>query len=243
MDIYLNIAEYYEELYPVTESQKRFYAEEMQWFPRPVKLLRVGCGTGAFEHYLAREGADVTGLETSQELLESANRKRRTQLMSVRFFQMNTTEMGRFLGKGFYHIISVLDDRLMLIHDPLLIKRFFSDCKQLLARGGHLILSIPNFDKFTAEPLVQLPDRTSIRSSLYTQIWTDKSGRKFVQQDVETGSGRVLPVTKDVPIYPLTAEEIKAFAKEAGLSHCECYADFEETPFSATSDYLVARIF
>lgn len=243
MDINLNIGEYYEELYPVTDSQKSFYAKEMSLFPQPIRLLRVGCGTGSFEHSLAKDGADVTGIETSPELLESANRKRRTQLMSIRFFQMSPLEMGRFLGKGFYHIISVLEGTIILLHEPAVLKKFFFDCKQLLAKNGHLILSLPNFEKFTTTPLVQLPDRTSIRSSLYTQIWTNKDGKKFVQQDLETGSGRMLPVTQEAPIYPLVRAEITQFAKEAGFTHCDFYGGFDESPFTKESDYLYARIF
>ena len=105
MEINQNIAEYYDELYPVTEEQKVFYQKKMILFKKPVKFLQIGCDSGTFEHNLAREGSDVTGIETSQELLESANRKRRTQLMAVRYFQMSSLEMTRFLGKKFYNII------------------------------------------------------------------------------------------------------------------------------------------
>ena len=243
MEISENIVEYYDELFPVTESQKSFYADEMSLFPKPVKMLRVGCGTGTFEHTLAKDGIDVTGLETFQTLLDSANRKRRTQLMSLRFFQMSTLEMARFLGKGFYHIISMLDGRIILIHDQTLIRKFFFDCKQLLAKVGHLILSLPNFEKFSTVPMATLPDRKSIRTSLFTQVWTRDNGEKTIQFDLENSSGKVVPLIRDEPIYPLTKTEIAVYAKEAGFVHCEFYADFKKTPFSQESDYLYARIF
>ena len=133
MEINQNIAEYYDELYPVTEEQKVFYSKKMEMFKKPVRFLRIGCGTGSFEHNLAKDGSDVTGLETSPELLESANRKRRTQLMAVRYFQMQVIEMSRFLGKQFYNIISILDNRLLFSHDKTLMAKFFYDCKQVLS--------------------------------------------------------------------------------------------------------------
>ena len=73
MELIQNVIEYYDELYPVTDVQKKFYADLMKQYTIPVKFLRIGCGTGYFEHLLAREGHDVTGLETSKEMLESAN--------------------------------------------------------------------------------------------------------------------------------------------------------------------------
>ena len=148
MEIIQNIIEYYDELYPVTEAQKKFYREQLRNYPDPAKLLRVGCGTGLFEHLLAREGKDVTGIESFQEMLRSANLRRRNQLMSIRFFQMSYLDMARFLGKGFYNLISILDDRIIFIHDKTLLRKFFFDCKQLLAQDGCLIISLYNYRKF-----------------------------------------------------------------------------------------------
>ena len=147
MEIIQNIIEYYDELYPVTEAQKKFYREQLRNYPDPAKLLRVGCGTGLFEHLLAREGKDVTGIESFQEMLRSANLRRRNQLMSIRFFQMSYLDMARFLGKGFYNLISILDDRIIFIHDKTLLRKFFFDCKQLLAQDGCLIISLYNSGK------------------------------------------------------------------------------------------------
>ncbi len=243
MEINQNIVEYYDELYPVTKEQKKFYATAISSYQQPAKMLRIECGTGTFEHALAMEGIDVTGLESSPELLASANRKRRTQLMSIRFFQMTPLEMGRFLGKGFYNIISILDGRILLTHDETLMKKIFFDCKQLLAEKGQLILSLPNMDKFSSVPMANLPDRKSIRTSLYTQIWTDDNGKKTVQLNLETGSGKVVPVMKDIAIYPLTAKDIESFAKEAGFTQCHFYGGFDKQPFTAESNYLVAQLF
>ncbi len=243
MEVNQNIVEYYDELYPVSEDQKKFFAESINMYQQPVKLLSIECGTGTFEHGLAVDGIDVTGLESSPELLASANRKRRTQLMSIRFFQMTPLEMGRFLGKGFYNIVTMLDGRILLTHDETLLKKLFYDCKQLLTEKGQLILSLPNMDKFSAVPMATLPDRKSIRTALYTQIWTDDKGNKSLQLNLQTGNGKMLPVMKDIPIYPLTAKEIQSFAMEAGFTQCNFYGGFDRQPFTPESDYLIAQLF
>ena len=105
MEAIQNLVEYYDELYPVSAEQFDFYKSLLQEYSKPVKFLGIGCGTGVLESRLAKEITDVTGLETIKELLDSATRKHRTQLMSIRFFKMSTIEMARFLGKKFYNVI------------------------------------------------------------------------------------------------------------------------------------------
>lgn len=242
MELFNNVAEYYDELYPASEEQKEFYQQLLSKMSMPIRVLRIGCATGTFEHNLAKNGIDVTGIETVNELLESANRKRRTQLMAIRFFQMTTLEMTRFLGKSFYNVVSILDGRILLTHDPILMRKLFFDCKQLLVDGGTLVITLPNLEKYNREPECYLPKRESIRCTLTTRITTGAEDKKTIDQKLETGNGKKVVVSTDVPIYPLKTSEIKDFAKEAGFSSVELYSDFSLAPFSSESDYILAVI-
>ena len=96
MDFLHNIIEYYDELYPVTEDQKKLYKDLTKDLV-PAKILRIGCATGGFEHWLAKEGHDVTGIETSKEMLETANRRRRMPNTAIRFFQLFSIFLSSFL--------------------------------------------------------------------------------------------------------------------------------------------------
>src|SRR5574344_1124734 len=242
MELIQNVIEYYDELYPVTEGQKKFYADLMTKYAIPVKFLRIGCGTGYFEHLLAREGHDVTGIDTSKEMLESANLKRRNQLMAIRFFLMSTIDMTRFLGKNFYDLISCLNSRIIFIHDQTLMRKFFFDCKQLLVKDGSLILQLPNFEVYNAKPMAKLPVRESIRAKLYTQIWTKDDGSKYISQDVETGNGKMLPVMEEESIYQLSPSEIESFSKEAGFTSVEFYSDFDKNKFTAKEGNIIVLL-
>lgn len=242
MEIIQNIIEYYDELYPVSETQKNFYRELIKTYPEPAKLLRVGCGTGFFEHLMAREGKDVTGIENYQELLRSANLRRRNQLMSIRFFQMTYLDMVRFLGKGFYNVISILEDRITDIHDQTLLRKFFFDCKQLLGEGGSLVVSLYNYGKFSDLSKIELPVRESLRAKLFSTVSTKDDGQTVLNQRVETGNGKLLPVSVDTPVYPLNKKEIELFAKEAGFKTIDFFSDFAKTPFTGSEDNLIALI-
>ena len=236
-----NISEYYDELFPVTESQKVFFRGYAKEFPMPVKLLRIGCGAGLFEHLLAREGLDVTGIESSPDLLHSANLRRRNQLMSVRFFQMSYLDMCRFLGKGFYNIVYTLESRIIFIHDKTLLRKFFFDVKQLLKEDGMLVIQMYNFDVFNTKH-TELPEKESLRVKLYSRIYEQDDGKYVFDQNVETGNGRLLPVMEKAPVYPLSRPELEQFAKEAGFSSIEYYAGYDKAPFTGKEESFVAVI-
>lgn len=236
MEYLNNIIEYYEELYPVTENQKSFYAG-LAGNQMPAHFLRIGCGSGALEHHIARNGHDVTGIDVSKDILECANRRRRMPNTSIRFFQMSTLEMTRFLGKGFYNVISCLENKLIFIHDETLLRKFFYDCRQLLAEGGHLVIELNNFAKFNKAHVAELPVRESIRVKLYTELYTDDDGKATLVQELErTGTNRSFPVLKDEPVLAITPDDVKSYAREAGFSSIEVYSGFDKAPFTPDSE-------
>ncbi|MBP5402637.1 MAG: methyltransferase domain-containing protein [Treponema sp.] len=225
-----NIVEYYDELYPVTQDQKDFYDGLVNSYSKPVKFLSIGCGTGILENRLAKDTTDVTGLETIKELLESAARKRRNQLMAVRFFQMSTIEMVRFLGKGFYDVISCLNNRIIFIHDKVLLRKFFFDCKQLLAAGGILILQLCNYDLYTKKTVISLPELSSVRVTLKSKLEYTNDDKYYLTQHIETGNGKNISICSKVPVYPVCKKELEEFAKEAGFTSVEFFSDYKKTP-------------
>ncbi|MCR4822520.1 MAG: class I SAM-dependent methyltransferase [Treponema sp.] len=242
MDLLENITEYFDELYPASDELKKFYEEETKAFSQPVKYLSIGCGSGTFEHYLAKGNADVTGLETVPSLLESANRKRRTQLMSLRFFQMTSLEMCRFLGKSFYNVISIPNGRIIFTKDKTLMAKLFYDCRQLLAPEGKLIIRLPNFEKYNSEPAAKLPVRESIRVRLFSKMLTAADGKKTFFQELETGNGKRLVVTRDAEILPLTKNDIESYARGAEFTKLDFFGDLNHGEFTKDSDELIVVI-
>jgi len=237
-----NVAEYYDELYPVTEEQKKFYSRIQESYPAPARFLQIGCGTGALEHALAKSGADVTGIEVSKELIEIATLRRRTQLMPIRFFQLSTLDMTRFLGKNFYNVISCLNSRIVFVRDKTLVRKFFFDCKTLLAEGGTLVLHLYNFPRALQSGRTELRTRSNIRVKLSSTLTTGNDGAFFMSQTLETGTGKILTVMENEAFYPLAKDEIASFAEEAGFTDFSFYGSYAMEAFTDQSDDLVCVI-
>ncbi|WP_407397126.1 class I SAM-dependent methyltransferase [Treponema sp.] len=237
-----NLVEYYDELFPVTEAKKSFLSNFAGEFKTPVHFLSIQCGTGLLENHLARQGHDVTGIENAEELLQAANLRRRSQLMFIRFFQMFIPDIAKFLGKSFYNVIYVMNNRLMFFPGAEAIQNFMCDAKKLLAPQGILVFEMVNFEKFGDSKLVTLKTRESVRSKLFTEILTDENGERTVSINVENSSEKILPVLSNVPVYPVTPTELEHFAEKAGFSSAEFYADFEKSPFNGNEESYVVVI-
>ena len=237
-----NLVEYYDELFPVTETKKSFFTGFEKEFRSPIHFLSISCGTGLLENFLAKKGHDVTGVENVEELLRAANLRRRSQLMFIRFFQMFIPDMTKFLGKAFYNVIYILNSRLMFFRCEKEIQELFNDAKVLLAPGGKIVLEIFNFEKYGNSKLITLPTRESVRSKLFTEVTTDEVGNKTVNINVENSSEKVLPVLTNHPVYAVTPSEIEKFSETAGFASAEFYADFDGNPFTGNEDFYVVVI-
>ncbi|MCQ2242300.1 class I SAM-dependent methyltransferase [Treponema sp.] len=237
-----NLVEYYDELFPVTETKKSFFLEFTKSFKPPVHFLSIQCGTGLLENLLSRQGHDVTGIENAEELLQAANLRRRSQLMFIRFFKMLIPDMTKFLGKAFYNVIYVLNNRLMFFPNAESILAFMVDAKKLLAQDGVLVFEVANFEKHGDAKMITLPTRESVRTKLFTEILTDEKGHRTVNINLENSSEKIIPILNGHPVYAVTATEIEEFAEKVGFTSAEFYADFERTPFTGNEDYYVVVI-
>ena len=234
-----NLVEYYDELFKVSEAQKKLYTELCENFSSPVRFLRVFYGSGLFESSLSKQGHDVTGIENCDELLHTANLRRRNQLMSIRFFQMEAEDMTKFLGKNFYNVISILNSRLLFLGGREKIRQFFFDCKKLISTDGFLVIQCINFENRKDEKFFQLKCRESMRAKLFSEIMTEQDDSKLFSMNLETGTGKLLPIVKDIPIYPLLPSEIEDFAEDAGFKSAEFFADFDKSEFTGNEEQFI----
>lgn len=108
-------------------------------------LLDIGCGTGAFLHFMKRAGWQVTGLEPDQGAREKAHL----------LYGLEVLPAGALceLGAGQYHAIT-LWHVLEHVHR---LEEYLDQIKKLLAPGGLCFIAVPNY--------------TSLDAGLYREFW------------------------------------------------------------------------
>jgi len=227
MDLLQNLIEYYDELYPIGDEQKNFFGQVLSNYQMPSKILRVSCATGGFEHYLAHLGHDVTGIDTSNDLVDSAALRRKLPNTAIRFFHMTATEMTHFLGKNFYNIITSLEGGFCFIHDRTLQRKFFYDCRTLLADGGCLIIHIPDIT------MTRESTRVFLHSKIECKTQVTGEDAFTLTQEISRGDGRRIFVHDATQIAQPRQSEIEQFALEAGFTSIEYFSGYSLQPVSA----------
>ncbi|NLS52124.1 bifunctional 2-polyprenyl-6-hydroxyphenol methylase/3-demethylubiquinol 3-O-methyltransferase UbiG [Hafnia alvei] len=103
------------------------------------KILDVGCGGGILAESMAREGADVTGLDMGAEPLQVARLHSLETGIKVTYVQ-ETVEQHADVHAGLYDIVTCME---MLEHvpDP---RSVVLACAKLVKPGGHVFFSTIN---------------------------------------------------------------------------------------------------
>ncbi|KHT19614.1 bifunctional 2-polyprenyl-6-hydroxyphenol methylase/3-demethylubiquinol 3-O-methyltransferase UbiG [Pectobacterium carotovorum] len=103
------------------------------------KVLDVGCGGGILAESMAREGADVTGLDMGAEPLQVARLHALESGVAVDYVQ-ETVEAHAQVHPGLYDVVTCME---MLEHvpDP---QSVVQACARLVKPGGHVFFSTIN---------------------------------------------------------------------------------------------------
>jgi 2-polyprenyl-6-hydroxyphenyl methylase/3-demethylubiquinone-9 3-methyltransferase len=103
-----------------------------------LSALDVGCGGGLVAEPLARMGAKVTGLDASQEAIETARRHGRMMGLAVDYRVGSVEELAK--GKQRYDLITALE----IIEHVADMDSFLGALTKLLKPGGLLVMSTLN---------------------------------------------------------------------------------------------------
>jgi ubiquinone/menaquinone biosynthesis C-methylase UbiE len=108
----------------------------LQSLPRPMTALDVATGTGRWALHLARQGAKVTAIDQSPQMLAVAREKAQTEDLEITFLEWNLDE-GLPLPTGSFDLVICA---LALSHFDNL-RGVVGECGRVLRPGGHLLVS------------------------------------------------------------------------------------------------------
>ena len=110
------------------------------------KILDVGCGRGLLSFYLARKGANVTGIDLSKNFIEHCKKEAEILKLNLEFKVMNAL-IPNFEDKTFDIIVGS-----RTIHHLPDLEIFFRECRRLLKKKGSIVFIEP----LKKNPIVEL---------------------------------------------------------------------------------------
>lgn len=108
------------------------------------RILDLGCGEGGYCRVLKKRGADVTGIDGSEKLINIAKARSDS---SIKFLVRNANNLDGIVENGFEIVVAAMS--LMSVED---YEGSISEVRRVLKEGGYLLMSIlhPCFsDHFT----------------------------------------------------------------------------------------------
>jgi SAM-dependent methyltransferase len=211
-------------------------------------VLELGCGSGRVCLALARSGFDITGVDTSEAMLDLA----RVHVASVGFAGRVRLEQadvralpfeGRFALviyplNGFLHLLTVEDQLAAL-----------KCARRALLPGGFLIVDLPNphvafapdaDGAFLLRRRFASPDGHAIASLTLSQ--TDFAGQRqhlTLRYDEMDGDQLVQRTTAETDLRFVYRYEMEALLRQADLRIDAVYGSYDLDPYETDSDVML----
>lgn len=235
---YSSISKYYSEIFPYNPAQLQFVAGNAGDL-NGLQILDIGCATGELAFQLAKEGAEVTGIDLNDDLLQQAKTgKVHTKLI---FQKGNMLELESDFQPKTFDVVLCFGNTLVHLTSQKLILEMLYGVHAVLKPGGFFLLQILNYDYILSEPVTKLPlietenirfvrhyifDKSSPLISFQTELHLKKEGEVILNE---------------TPLFALKSNELRELLNKAGFVDVDLYANFKKEPFGGKHIPLVAK--
>lgn len=228
MKFYTEVAHYYDEIFPVNQTQVTFFQKRLKVPPK--KILDLACGTGTLLSILCSRGYHGLGIDLNEEMIKIAKQKGNHNcefcVSDMLTFKEGKYDLISCIGNSLVHLIKIDD-----------IRTFLTNCKDMLKDNGTLVIQIINYNRILKYNIKSLPiisndahDLTFIREYTY-----DKNNNLILF--TTTLKVEEVTLTNSVKLYPLKSEELVMLLAETGYHNIKLYGDFHETPYDPDTSY------
>lgn len=235
---YSSIAEYYPEIFPYNPAQFQFVAGNAGDLTGQ-QILDIGCATGELAFQLAKAGAEVTGIDLNEDLLQQAKTRKVHPMLT--FQKGNMLELQNDFQTEKFDVVLCFGNTLVHLSSPEQILEMLTGVNAVLKPGGIYLLQILNYDYIVAEPVTEL-----------SLIETENI--RFVRQNgFEPGNPVITFQTElhikkedevifnETPLLALKSKELKELLEDAGFKQIKLFSNFKEESFGGKHIPLVAK--
>ena len=151
---YTSISKYYSEIFPFNPMQLKFVKNKLGELPGK-RILDIGCATGELAFQLAEGGAEVTGIDLNEDLLQQAIGKKKHEKLT--FQQGNMLELTQDFNAEQFDAVLCFGNTLVHLNSETLVLQMLEGAKKVLKSSGQLLIQLLNYDYFCSEPVEVLP--------------------------------------------------------------------------------------
>ena len=240
---YTEFAAVYDEL--MTEIPYEMYVELVSIATgglRDKRILDIGCGTGLLSVQLAKQGADVTGIDLSAEMLAVAEKRAQALSLPVNFVQQPMQQLSGFIG---YDAAVIAIDSLNYLQEREEVLATFRNIHAALAVGGTLLFDVHSTFK---TDVIFMEGPFTFDNGGIAYIWETEEGEHphsvyselafFIRE--QNGLYRRFDEVHIQRTFPI--HDYVEMLMEAGFSIERIFADWEDEPPHDESERIFFQV-
>ncbi|PYG87770.1 methyltransferase family protein [Ruminiclostridium sufflavum DSM 19573] len=236
MGFYEQISQYYDSIFPIGEEQIEFLKEAAGAPPKAV--LDIACGTGGYSLELAGQGYAVTAADLDAEMIRQLRLKAEKGRYSIESIQSDMLELEGHISDKF-DMVFCIGNSVVHLNSLLEIRSFIFSTRKYLKAGGKLVIQIINFDRILLRDIKGLPSIADEKTGLYFErsYFRNKQENALSFKTVLTVDGKSFE--NEIPLYPLTEDELVQAVRDAGFETIKPYGDFKGSAFDKCNSYML----
>lgn len=221
---YTSIAKYYSEIFPFKPLQLDFVKNQSDGV-NGKQILDIGCATGELAFQLAKNGADVSGIDVNRDLLQQTQNKKHDNL----YFQIgDMLELEQDFRENQFDVVLCFGNTLVHLPDTNSIDAMLDGVYGILKPSGKFLLQILNYDYILDEQVSELPliETENIRFVRKYKFEENKKHIKF-QTDLHLKKENEV-ISNEAQILGLKSSDLVDLLQQSGFTDIHLYANFKE---------------
>ncbi len=225
---YTSISKYYSEIFPYKPLQLQFVKNRAGELAGK-QILDIGCATGELAFHLANEGAEVTGIDLNENLLQQA--KSENTHKNIRFQFGNMLDLANNFQTGQFNTVLCFGNTLVHLDTKELILQMMRGVFTVLKPGGNFLMQILNYDYILAEPVTELPliETENIQFIRKYKMVENNPLIQFQTELVLKNENEV--ISNQTSLLPLQRNHLVDLLNQAGFRNIELFSNFKEESF------------
>lgn len=233
MTFYKKLSQYYDGIFPASESDMAFLKAR---FASCTDIVDLGCGTGNKSALLAAPGRRVLGLDLDPEMIARARAE--NSRPGLEFQVMDMAKAPELLPPASFDGALCLGNSLVHLPNPAAIGRFLAALGALLRPGALLALQILNYERIKRLKIRELPTLESAEARFERRYEPEGDKLRFITALTVKSSGERL--ANETLLYPLDRDELAALLKGAFFGKVDWRGGYDGAPLDDDSFALIA---